>query len=276
MKKMFTAFIILIGMQAFAGTVDTIEMKSAYLKKAIKFVVIQPSIQNNQSNQLNSQERYPVVYLLNGYDGNYAQWTKTAPQLAKTADDLKMIFVYPDGGKSSWYFDSPTDSSMQYESYIIKELVPYVDANFPTKANPKSRAITGLSMGGHGGLYLAIRHSDVFGAAGSTSGGFDFRPFPKSWNLPNILGEYETNQARWYDYTVMRQVELLTNKQLAIIFDCGVDDIFITVNRALHEKLLQLKIDHDYIERSGGHNHSYWRSSIDFQILFFHHFFQKK
>jgi S-formylglutathione hydrolase FrmB len=275
MKKMFTAFIILIGMQAFAGTVDTIEMKSAYLKKAIKFVVIQPSIQNNQSNQLNSQERYPVVYLLNGYDGNYAQWTKTAPQLAKTADDLKMIFVYPDGGKSSWYFDSPIDSSMQYESYIIKELVPYVDDNFPTKANPKSRAITGLSMGGHGGLYLAIRHSDIFGAAGSTSGGFDFRLFPKSWNLPNILGEYETNQARWYDYTVMRQVELLTNKQLAIIFDCGVDDIFIKVNRALHEKLLQLKIDHDYIERSGGHNHAYWRSSIDFQMLYFHQFFQK-
>jgi S-formylglutathione hydrolase FrmB len=262
-------------MQAIAGNVDTIQIQSSYLKKATKFVVIQPSNQGQQRNQLNTQARYPVVYLLNGYDGNYAQWTKTAPQLAKTADDLKMIFVYPDGGKSSWYFDSPTDSSMQYESYIIKELVPYVDANFPTKANPKSRAITGLSMGGHGGLYLAIRHSDVFGAAGSTSGGFDFRPFPKSWNLPNILGEYETNQARWYDYTVMRQVELLTNKQLAIIFDCGVDDIFIKVNRALHEKLLQLKIDHDYIERSGGHNHAYWRSSIDFQMLFFHQFFQK-
>ena len=279
MKKLFTAncifILVLLGMQAIAGNVDTIQIQSSYLKKATKFVVIQPSNQGQQRNQLNTQARYPVVYLLNGYDGNYAQWTKTAPQLAKTADDLKMIFVYPDGGKSSWYFDSPTDSSMQYESYIIKELVPYVDANFPTKANPKSRAITGLSMGGHGGLYLAIRHSDVFGAAGSTSGGFDFRPFPKSWNLPNILGEYETNQARWYDYTVMRQVELLTNKQLAIIFDCGVDDIFITVNRALHEKLLQLKIDHDYIERSGGHNHAYWRSSIDFQMLFFHQFFQK-
>jgi S-formylglutathione hydrolase FrmB len=279
MKKLFTAncifILVLLGMQAIAGNVDTIQIQSNYLKKATKFVVIQPSINSSQGQQNNTQERYPVVYLLNGYDGNYAQWTKTAPQLAKTADDLKMIFVYPDGGKSSWYFDSPTDSSMQYESFIIKELVPYVDANFPTKANPKSRAITGLSMGGHGGLYLAIRHSDVFGAAGSTSGGFDFRPFPKSWNLPNILGEYETNQARWYDYTVMRQVESLTNKQLAIIFDCGVDDIFITVNRALHEKLLQLKIDHDYIERSGGHNHAYWRSSIDFQMLYFHQFFQK-
>ena len=275
MKKLITVLFIMIGMQAIAGTVDTIEMKSNYLKKAIKFVVVQPNNQNKQTNRLDLQERYPVVYLLNGYDGNYAQWSKTAPQLAKTADDLNIIFVYPDGGKSSWYFDSPIDSTIRYESYIIKELVPYVDANFPTKANPKSRAITGLSMGGHGALYLAIRHTDVFGAAGGTSGGFDFRPFPKSWDLQNILGAYETNQARWYDYTVMRQVELLKNKQLAIIFDCGVDDIFIAVNRALHEKLLQLKIDHEYTERSGEHNHAYWRRSIDFQMLFFKHFFQE-
>lgn len=272
MKKLFTAICIMIGIQAIAGSVDTIEMKSTYLKKAIKFVVVRP---NHQSKQNDSQKRYPVVYLLNGYDGNYAQWTTTAPQLAKTADDLNIIFVYADGGKSSWYFDSPIDSNSQYESYITKELVPYVDANFPTKSNPKSRAITGLSMGGHGALYLAIRHSDIFGAAGSTSGGFDFRPFPKSWNLQNILGAYESNKERWYDYTVLRQVELLKNKQLAIIFDCGVYDIFIAVNRALNEKLLQLKIDHDYIERSGEHNHAYWRSSIDFQMLFFHQFFQK-
>jgi len=269
MKKLFTTICIFICMQAIAGTVDTIEMKSTYLKKAIKFVIVQPS-------QLNPQAHYPVVYLLNGYDGNYAQWSKTAPQLAKTADDLKIIFVYPDGGKSSWYFDSPIDSTIRYESYIIKELVPYVDANFPTIASPKSRAITGLSMGGHGALYLAIRHSDLFGAAGSTSGGFDFRPFPKSWEIRNVLGAFETNQERWYDYTVMRQVELLSNKQLAIIFDCGVNDIFIAVNRALHEKLLQLKIDHDYIERAGEHNHAYWQSSIDFQMLFFKKFFEKK
>jgi len=276
MKKLFTSIsiflLVLFGIQAIAGRVDTIQIQSNYLKKATKFVIIQPT---NQGQQNNNQERYPVVYLLHGYGGNYAQWSTTAPQLAKTADDLKMIFVCPDGGRGSWYFDSHIDSSIRYDSYITKELIPYIDANYATKANAKSRAITGLSMGGHGAMYLAIRHSDLFGAAGSTSGGVDFRPFPKNWEITNALGEYETNQARWYDYTVMRQVELLTNKQLAIIFDCGVDDIFITVNRALHEKLLQLKIDHDYIERSGGHNHAYWRSSIDFQMLFFHQFFQK-
>jgi len=281
MKKLFTAncifILVLIGMQAIAGNVDTIQIQSSYLKKATKFVVIQPSIkssQGQQRNQLNTQERYPVVYLLNGYGGDYGQWPITTPQLKKTADDLKIIFVCPDGGIGSWYFDSPIDSSIRYESYITKELVPYIDANFLTKADPKSRAITGLSMGGHGALYLAIRHSDLFGAAGSTSGGVDFRPFPKRWDIKIALGEYEQNKERWYEYTVMRQVELLKNKQLAMIIDCGIDDFFMPMNRALHEKLLQLKIDHDYIERPGEHNHVYWGSSIDFQILFFKKFFE--
>jgi S-formylglutathione hydrolase FrmB len=276
MKKLFTSIsiflLVLLGIQAIAGRVDTIQIQSTYLKKATKFVVIQPS---NQGQQNNNQERYPVVYLLHGYGGNYAQWSTTAPQLAKTADDLKMIFVCPDGGRGSWYFDSPIDSSIRYESYITKELIPYIDANFATKANAKSRAITGLSMGGHGAMFLATRHSDLFGAAGSTSGGVDFRPFPKNWEIKNALGEFELNQARWYDYTVMHQVELITNNQLAIIIDCGIDDFFMPVNRALHEKLLQLKINHDYIERPGAHNHTYWRSSIDFQMLYYQQFFQK-
>ena len=272
MKKMITALFVLFGLHAIAGNVDTIEIKSGYLKKATKFVVIQPTNQNQQNN---TQARYPVVYLLNGYGGDYGQWPITTPQLTKTADDLKIIFVCPDGGIGSWYFDSPIDSSIRYESYITKELVPYIDAHFSTKASSKSRAITGLSMGGHGALYLAIRHSDIFGAAGSTSGGVDFRAFPNRWDIKKALGEYESNKERWYEYTVMRQVELLKNNQLALIIDCGIDDFFMPVNRTLHEKLLQLKIDHDYIERPGEHNHIYWGSSIDYQILFFHHFFQK-
>ena len=75
MKKLFTAncifILVLIGMQAIAGNVDTIQIQSSYLKKATKFVVIQPSIKSSQGQQNKIQERYPVVYLLNGYDGNY-------------------------------------------------------------------------------------------------------------------------------------------------------------------------------------------------------------
>ncbi len=96
MKKLFTAncifILVLLGMQAIAGNVDTIQIQSNYLKKATKFVVIQPSHQGLQNN---TQVRYPVVYLLNGYGGDYGQWPITTPQLKKTADDLKIIFVCP-------------------------------------------------------------------------------------------------------------------------------------------------------------------------------------
>jgi nitrate reductase gamma subunit len=68
MKKLFTAncifILVLLGMQAIAGNVDTIQIQSNYLKKATKFVVIQPSIKSNQGLQNKTQERYPVVYLL--------------------------------------------------------------------------------------------------------------------------------------------------------------------------------------------------------------------
>lgn len=269
MKKLFIAIFIFVSAYATAGTVDTLEIQSNYLKKVTKVVVIQPSSTSNKTTN------YPVVYLLHGYGGNYAQWSKISPQLAKTADELKIIFVCPDGGKGSWYFDSPIDSSIRYESYITKELVPFIDAHYPVKAEAKYRAITGLSMGGHGAMYLAIRHSDLFGAAGSTSGGVDFRSFPKNWDIKNALGDFELNQERWYDNTVLRQVEFLKNNQLAMIIDCGVDDFFMPVNRALHEKLLQLKINHDYIERPGAHTYTYWSGNIDYQILFFKKFFDK-
>ncbi|MEY4279145.1 MAG: hypothetical protein RL377_1149 [Bacteroidota bacterium] len=262
-KKLFCLLFLFISVSAIAGTVDTITVQSAFLKKASKVVVIQPSFGAQKG------ATYPVVYLLHGYSGNYAQWIHTAPQLAQTADALKIIFVCPDGGFGSWYFDSPIDSSIRYESYITKELIPFIDAHYATKAQPNYRAITGLSMGGHGAMYLAIKHSDLFGAAGSTSGGVDFTPFPENWDIKKALGNYADHKESWTNHTVLHLVDNLQNNQLALIIDCGIGDFFMPVNNALHEKLLKLKINHDFIVRPGEHNGDYWRSSIDYQILFF-------
>ena len=72
----------------------------------------------------------------------------------------------------------------------------YIDGHYKTITDRKGRAITGLSMGGHGGLWTAIRHKDTFGACGSTSGGVDIRPFPKigtwqnAWGIMNLTRKY--------------------------------------------------------------------------------------
>jgi S-formylglutathione hydrolase FrmB len=269
LKKLLFTFFLFFIFFAKSGTIDTVTIQSNTLKKETKVLVISPT------NSANKKESYPVVYLLHGYGGDYKQWNNVAPQLQYQADLHKIIFVCPDGGKGSWYFDSPIDSAIRYESYITKELVPYIDLHFSTQAKASSRAITGLSMGGHGAMYLAIRHGDLFGAAGSSSGGVDFTPFPKKWDISKALGDYLLNKERWQQNTVLYQVNTLKNDQLAIIIDCGVDDFFIDVNRSLHQRLLELKINHEYTERPGGHTSTYWTENIDFQILFFKKFFSK-
>jgi S-formylglutathione hydrolase FrmB len=265
--KRFIIFVLLVNsfIQSFA-TVDTVSFYSNQLHKQVKFVVVQPQ-QNHHP--------LPTVYLLHGYSGNYASWAGIAPQLQEKADQLQLNIVCPDGA-NSWYFDSPIDSSLRYESYVINELIPYIDHHYLTIADRTKRAITGLSMGGHGGLYLSIKHTDIFGAGGSTSGGVDFRPFPNNWEIKNALGDYDKNQAVWDANTVLNLVVGLKNNQLKIIVDCGLDDFFLKVNRSLHEKLQELKIDHDYIERPGAHNATYWKNSIDYQLLFFKKYFDNK
>lgn len=224
-----------------------------------------------------TQHRYPVVYLLHGYSDDYKCWpTRTQPGLDSLANVYNMIFVCPDG-RDSWYFDSKLNPKMQMESFFVHDLVPYIDANYPTIADPAHRAITGLSMGGHGAMWLAIRHSDIWGNAGSTSGGVDFTPFaPNCWSIDKALGDYNTNRDVWEHSTVMSLVPTLKPGQLNIIFDCGVDDFFFQVNNNLHDALLKAGIPHDYITRPGVHNHPYWRNAILFQLQYFNQKFNQQ
>lgn len=266
MKYLVSLLLLLFSFTCFAAQVDSIFVHSPSMKKDIRCVIIRPG---------NPSPRFPVIYLLHGWAGNYAQWILTAPQLKHEADEFHLAFVCPDGGFDSWYFDSPVDPSIRYETFITKELIAYIDARYPTRADREHRAITGLSMGGHGALYLGIRHKDVFGAAGAISGGVDFRPFQNNWGLKKDLGDSACCWSNWEKNTVIAAVDSLQNGELAIVFDCGVNDFFLAVNRNLHHKLVERKIDHDYSERPGGHDETYWKNSIDFQILFFRKFFNR-
>lgn len=262
-----TCFLLLfVSYGLFAAKVDTLTTYSSVMKKNIKSVVIIPENYENGT-------AFPVVYLLHGYSDVYSKWVNTVPAIKDQSDKLKMIIVCPDGNFDSWYFDSPVDPKSQYESYIIKELVPGIDKRYKTIKDRKARAITGLSMGGHGALYLAIKHQDIFGAAGSMSGGVDIRPFSNNWGIKEKLGAYDENPERWNRNTIIEMTHLIRPGQLALIIDCGKDDFFYKVNVALHEKLLYQNISHDFISRPGEHNWGYWANSITFQLLYFNNLF---
>lgn len=253
---------------ALAATVDTLSVPARFIEGPMQVAVVRPDVAD-------AGKRCPTVYILHGYDGDYRTWLGiTRPDLPALADRYGMIFVMPDG-RDSWYWDSPEHPEMQMESFFTRELVPYIDTNLPTLPSPDQRAITGLSMGGHGALWLAMRHPDIFGSAGSMSGGVDIRPFPKSWKMASWLGSKNAHPERWNSHTVATLAPTVKPGSLNIIFDCGTDDFFAGVNRELHERMLKAGIPHDYTERPGKHTHKYWANSILYHLLFFNEAFER-
>lgn len=261
MKKLLTILFVLIVAKTFAADVDTINTYSNAMKKEIKAVVITPDTYKNGG-------QYPVVYLLHGHGGNYANWIKRVPAIKDLADQHQLIIVCPDGNINSWYLDSPELPNVKYETYVATELVKWIDSKYKTIADRKARAITGLSMGGHGALYLAFKHQKTFSIAGSMSGGVDIRPFPNNWDIVKLLGTYAAKPTAWDNSSVNNLTHLLTPNSLALIIQCGTDDFFYKVNVALHDKLAYQNIPHTFITNPGAHNWQYWADAIKYQLLF--------
>ena len=260
-KNLFlTAVLAAFCQMASAFSYQEINVYSEAMHKDVPVSVITPDTYDGT-------KVYPVVYLLHGYSGNHTKWA-SGGHVGKLADQYDVMVVMPDAGYSSWYFDSPVMPEYKYETFVAKELIAYIDSNFKTIADKAARAITGNSMGGHGALYLTIRHQDVFGNVGSLSGGVDFRPFPESWHIYKRLGTKEEYPENWETHTVINMTHLI-QPGLNIIFECGTGDFFYEVNLNLHKKLLEENIPHEYYERPGKHNWPYWFNAIKYQFLYF-------
>ena len=142
-------------------------------------------------------KNYPTVYQLTGFTGRGKMLLNDsafAPNFAGRMDKLigekkikPMIVVMPDCftyyGGSQFINSSATGD---YEDYLTREIVPFIDDNFRTINDKNFRAVAGKSSGGYGALIMGMRHSDIFGLACSTSGDcyFDYcylPDFPKAF-----------------------------------------------------------------------------------------------
>ncbi|MES2443227.1 MAG: alpha/beta hydrolase-fold protein [Pseudomonadota bacterium] len=118
----------------------------------------------------NPRRRYPVIYALHGYSIGAEQWIKEihVPQTAEGAfakGANEMILVFPDSKtvhNGSMYSSSVTTGD--FETFVSRDLVGYVDAHYRTIARRESRGLVGHSMGGYGASRIGMKHADVFGA----------------------------------------------------------------------------------------------------------------
>ncbi|MCY7292286.1 MAG: esterase family protein [Ferruginibacter sp.] len=269
MKKNLSLFLGLFVLINFAfASIDTVSIYSNAMHRNIKAVVIKPD-------DYKKEKDFAVVYLLHGAYGNYQNWIKKVPALQTYADLYKILIVCPDGAANSWYFDSPVDTAYKFETHVSTEVPTYIDEHYKTKKDRKYRAIAGLSMGGHGALFIAFRHSKTFGACGSMSGALSVESITKGYDVDKRLGDPQTNKAIYHDFSVLTVIEKYPKDSLAIIIDCGLQDFIIAMSKATHEKMVKFKIPHDYIERPGKHDWFYWANAVQYQLLFFKNYFEK-
>lgn len=241
---------------------DTVKVMSQKMNREIKAVVVLPHQYFD-----NPTDSFPSVYVLHGASGDYSNWPKKK-NLEQVATQYGVVMICPDG-QDSWYFDSPIDPKMQFETFISRELVAYVDSHYRTFRSAKMRAITGLSMGGHGALWNAFRHPDVWGSCGSMSGGVDITKFPDRWDMHLALGNYAQHKQSWAEHSVINLVPSLQAGKQNIIIDDGRQDFFYEVNMALHKALTQKGIAHQFSIRPGQHSWHYWRESLPQHLDFF-------
>ncbi len=139
-------------------------------------VVYLPPTYNTRIGQ---NKRYPVLYLLHGSPGQAHDWF-TAGKANQSADTLialgkipELIMVLPDGngrpGATSEWANS-YDQRQLIESYVVNDVVKYIDSKYRTMPDAANRAIGGLSMGGFGAMNIAVHHPDIFGSVISLGG----------------------------------------------------------------------------------------------------------
>ncbi len=249
------------------SVVETASVAASAMNRNVDVIYIVPETASEGN-------RCPVVYLLHGWSDNPGSWLSYIPKLQQISNEKEFIIVCPNGN-NSWYLDSPVKGDFQYETFIYKDLVGYTDANYPTVADRRARAIAGISMGGHGAMYNAFRHQDVFGAVCSMSGGVDIcydKGWANNWNIKDVLGPRDTNLDRWKAHSVMSQLDKLTDGSLDILFVCGSGDFFYQVNNNLHDELDRRGITHTYDGSStAGHGWAsgYWQSNTERCMNFF-------
>lgn len=152
----------------------------------------------------------PLLVLLSGYTG--AGWmhflrprylansiVRRFDHLVRTGAVPEALLVAPDclttlGG--SQYLNSTATG--RYEDYVVREVIPWVQRRYGTGPS----AVLGTSSGGYGAIVLALRHPDLFRAAGSNSGDAYF----EYCYLPGIPAVYRALRRAGGPDALLRQV----------------------------------------------------------------------
>ena len=257
---------------------EEIVMHSDILGTDIKFGVLLPESYRDEADR-----RYPVVYMLHGYGDTHLSWNgkylhaNTRIQALEGKGLSEMIYIFPAGYNS--YYCNFYNGKYNYMDMFTKELVPYVDKSFRTRADRGHRALTGYSMGGFGAMILALKHPELFSCSAPLSMSFrtdaQYMTEPGSgWDgqwgrIFGGVGQY--GPARLTDYYLAhnpyRQFCDANRAGLESVrwfFTCGDDEEQLLIaNDSLHVILRDRHFAHEFRVADGAHTSAYWMDALN-------------
>jgi S-formylglutathione hydrolase FrmB len=223
--------------------------------------------------------RYPVLYVLHGLFENHSFWERRG--LAAILDGLwaskdvpELVVVAVDGG-NSFFMNGPAG---RYEDLVTSDLVSYTEATCRVVPGRDKRALLGVSMGGYAALRIAFSHPAVFRAVGAHSAmllteiptadlgarGGQMAAFHRVFGDP-------IDAALW---TAADPIALAARADPrtapALFFDCGDRDRYglFQGNEALHRRLTDRKVEHEFALLPGDHGYEYVRSVLERSLRF--------
>ncbi|WP_345954923.1 alpha/beta hydrolase family protein [Mucilaginibacter sp. PAMB04168] len=267
MKKLLLYLFLFIQLSNRANAQELMVIKSAYLH-------VNDTVRLYKPKQYAHGQTYPTVILLHGHGGNYKAWGYLA-NLQNLADEYGFIIACPDGLRSSWFMNAPDKNGMQWESFFINEFFPELKRK--ASVDTGKVFITGNSMGGHGAMWLFLRHPNLFLSAGSTSGVLNLRYSSyKNKSLSEILGTYAENNKQFDEYSSINQLTAEKVGGKYLIFDCGTEDYLYPANKKFRERCDSLKIKALFSAQPGRHQPNYWKYTILNHFRFFSALVKKK
>lgn len=240
-------------------TVETRSFFSAALQRDLAYDVALPV------GYARSQQRYPVLYLLHGWEGDETNWVKLT-HLVELASQYRLLIVMP-RAENSWYVNSATRPADRYEDAMTHDLIAEIDANYRTIATRHERAIAGLSMGGYGAMLYTLKHPELFGAAASLSGAFtgpsgieEVMPQLKpstdaAFGPPDSTARHDDDLDTWIAADDPSNLPYL-------FFECGTTDPLLESNRHVVAELSTRRFAYEYHELPGSHTWSFWDHAL--------------
>ncbi|XP_055678602.1 S-formylglutathione hydrolase [Lutzomyia longipalpis] len=264
-----TALKLVSSNRIFGGDQRVYSHESKELGCEMKFSVFLPP-------QASEGGKLPVLFWLSGLTCTEANFVQKAGG-QKYAAELGLIIVCPDtsprnvnipGEDDSWDFGSgagfyvdatqePWKKHYRMFSYVTKELLDLVEANFPV--NSEKKGIFGHSMGGHGALVCSLKNPGLFRSV-STFAAIS-NPINCPWGVKAFSGYFGENREEWKNWDATELVKTYNGPPLEVFLDQGDADQFLKENQLLPNNLAEAcrAANFPFILRMrDGYDHSYF------------------